>query len=98
MIGDYKSPVNILPRGEIPGLFTPTFWRLFEIWKFFHYGFGLPSGMNWDDLPEDEGHILLAMEMHFQKNFTMDVVSVSYQKAQLELLQAVHTKRGRGKR
>ena len=85
-----KSPVNILKRGEIPGLFTETFYYLYDVWRFFHFGFGLPDGMSWDQLDDDCAEALLNFEMHFQNNFSQGTATIKYLEAIARMYSEVH--------
>jgi hypothetical protein len=89
VIGPGDNPVLVLKKSEVPGLFSPIFWNIFEIWKLFHYGFGTPDGRPWGEYDPDLVNAVMAMEAHYQNNFSLDYAMFQYQEAILKTLKAI---------
>lgn len=99
VIGSGDHPILILRKKEVPDLFNSDFWYLFECWKFFHHGFGLPFGGTWDMNDPDIMSALLAMEAHYRREFSHMAVILKYQEAIIKRFDAAFFgKRTRGKR
>lgn len=77
-IGPVEAPLHVCKRKEVAELFTRDFGFYLEIWSYFHYGFGLPGGRSWDELDPDLASILLGMEAHYRKYFSVEIVQIKY--------------------
>ena len=84
VIGDIQSPVLICKKGEIAGFFNTDFYKFYHFWKYFHYGFGLPK--KWDELDPDFADIIIMMEAHYERNFSMSNVAIKYMETILKVL------------
>lgn len=78
IIGSVERPIMVCQRKEIPGLFTQEFWQYYEVWSYFHFGFGLPGGRPWDEQDPGLMKTLLTMEQCFRRDFTTGAASLKY--------------------
>jgi len=88
IVGKTLDPILICRKKEIPGLFSDTFWSVFEIWKYFHYHIDLPD-VAWRDVDPEIIDAIINMENHFEKEFSTQAVMIKYQEAILKSLHAL---------
>jgi hypothetical protein len=69
-------------------LFTADFFSYYEIWRFFHHGFGLPGGRSWDTYDPDLMDVIVAMETHYENNFSMELAQIKYLEAIIKHIDA----------
>jgi len=80
VIGDGDNPILILKKGDVPKLFNDLFYFVYGLWDLFHHGKGI---VNLEKLDPDIMDSILAMEKHFENNFSMGFVQVKYLEALL---------------
>jgi len=83
VIGEGSNPVLILKKGELKDLFTPFFDMLYEIWFYYHNGFGLPGGRAWDEQDPDIVAVVASFEAHFNAHFETNNIMLKYREAEL---------------
>lgn len=85
IIGDIDHPIMFCKKGEIKGFFNEEFFEYFTIWRYFHYGMGLPGGKTWDALDPDFVETITTMEEHYEHYFSMDHVIIQYLEALIKV-------------
>jgi hypothetical protein len=88
VIGEGDNPVYICKKGDVPKLFDSEFFFFYEVWKYYHCGFGLPDGMTVDKGEPEIMEALLQMEWHYRANFDYIIAVIKYQEAILKALSA----------
>ena len=58
----------------------------YEVWSFFHEGFGLPDGLNWNQIDPDLSKTVLQMERFYNNNFSYNKVITDYLEGIIEHL------------
>ena len=86
IIGEGDDPVLILKKKDVPKLFNSQFWNIYELWHYYHNGFGLPSGGHWSEQDPDLMRFIVSMETHFRRHFSYNSVFLKYQEAMLKRL------------
>jgi len=83
VVGKGADPVLICKKSELAGLFSPLFYQVFEVWNYFHAGFGLPGGLPWDELDPILCKLINCIEAHYQTNFSTAGAQLQYTEAQM---------------
>lgn len=91
-IGHYSRPVWIGRRGDVPKLFTQEFWYVFNAWRMFNLGFGLPDEGPWTEQDTWLVERMAMFEEHYRANFSPHR---STEASLSGILGAMHGKRGR---
>lgn len=86
VIGPGDSPIYICKKKEVPELFTNEFFRIFEMWQYYYYGFGLPDRKHWTEQDPDIIKIILIMQAHFNNHFSESHVVIKYLEAIIKRL------------
>lgn len=97
VIGDGGNPIAIMRKHEVAALFSPFFYYVFELWRKFNAGFGLPEGLTWDAVDPDVIEAMEIMENHFNQYFSMSKVITLYMEAlikRFDQLAEILVKRG----
>ena len=84
VIGPGDKPVFVCKKKEVPRLFTSEFWFTYEVWQYFHNGFGLPDGKPWESQDPVLMKNVLGMEFYFKQNFSIESVQLKYMEALLK--------------
>ncbi len=84
IIGPVESPILICKKKEVPKLVSKEFWFIYEIWQYFHNGFGLPNGDPWNEQDPDLMRMILNMEFYYKQNFSIESVQLKYMEALLK--------------
>jgi hypothetical protein len=87
VIGDGNNPVYVCKKKEVPELFTPFYWKCYNLWRYFNKKIMPASIKNWNEL--DELDILLAMENHFEQNFSIDIIKLKYMESIIKHIRAL---------
>jgi hypothetical protein len=66
IVGSPKNPVWIGPASEAKGFFTPEFDLIFELWRRFKAGMGLPGKGSWLDEEPDIADAILIFQEHWE--------------------------------
>ena len=88
VIGDGDNPIMILKKGEVPKLFDENFFYMFNVWNYFHNGFGLPDGKSFSEYDPELINGLLSFEQHYKAHFETSGVIVKYLEAIIKRLDA----------
>jgi len=78
---NHNNPIYSCRKDEVKELFTNEFRRYFDIWQYYHNGFGLPYGGAWGDYDPIFINTILQMEIHYKNNFSIDSVKLKYLEA-----------------
>jgi hypothetical protein len=71
IIGKGSNPIYICKKKEVPKLFDSEFWRMYEMWQFFHHG--LPAdGVPWSKVDPDILKIMIAFETYYKNEFSVE--------------------------
>jgi hypothetical protein len=68
-IGPESHPVWIGKQSEAQQFFTPYFYFVFEVWRKFKSGFGLPYGGSWIEKDQDLIDAVLMMQEHYEAHY-----------------------------
>jgi len=66
IVGSVKNPIWIGPISEAKEFFTPDFELLFEIWRRFKAGMGMPKGSSWTLEHPDISDAVLIFQEHWE--------------------------------
>lgn len=83
VVGPGDRPIAIVKKKDVPGLFSSLFWEVFQIWRYFNAGFGLPGGRPWDEQDPVLMDYLLGMEEHYRRELSDSQAQVRYMDAML---------------
>ena len=67
-IGTASNPLWIGKKKDVPGLLTGRFWDIFDVWRKFNLGLGLPASCA--ELDQDLVDIIADFEHHYQIYFS----------------------------
>lgn len=84
IIGTGDNPILILKKGEVPGLFTSTFYFFLQVWSIFHNGGGWPKAGPWTEQDVDTVTVVMAFENHYRAYFSTEKVELQYLEAILK--------------
>lgn len=79
-------PIYACRKDEVKDLFDSQFQTCFEVWQYYHNGFGLPHGGSWSDYDPDLLNTIMQMETHFKSNFSLEIIMVQYMETLIKLL------------
>lgn len=65
-IGDFKNPLWVGTKGEVQSLFTEDFYTMYEYWRYFRSGFGLPLSGPWTEQNPIVMDCLLSMQEYYE--------------------------------
>jgi hypothetical protein len=68
-VGPSNSPVWIGKKSEAKTFFTTYFDFVFEVWRKFKSGFGLPYGVSWIDQDQDLIDVVMMMQEHYEAHY-----------------------------
>jgi hypothetical protein len=87
VIGEGNNPLYVCKKKEVPELFTPFYWRCYNLWVFFNNKIMPSQVKSWSEL--DEIEILLAMENHFKQNFDTSIIMLKYMESIIKHIRAL---------
>ena len=70
LIGSAARPIWMGKKRDVPKLFSSEFWLLYEVWKRFNLGFGLPEAEPWTRQDQWIMDGIALFEEHYRGHFS----------------------------